>query len=179
MTVAVMVPQGTVVQPSAGPTASRARVAPAVLRRLVAARRALAEAEQARDPGERYAAAHLAALRAAAAVLAAAEIQAAQARPVPDRGHRRTRPTSVWTLLTRAAPELGEWAAYFAAGADKRIAAQAGMRGAVTVREADDLLRDAGLFIDIVANRLGATTDAQAMLPLGLSSLYPASRRAG
>ncbi|HVT20193.1 MAG TPA: SAV_6107 family HEPN domain-containing protein [Mycobacteriales bacterium] len=126
-------------------------------RMLVAARRALAEAEQARDAAERYAEAHLSALRAAAAVLAA------NARPEAG---RRPRPTSVWTLLVRVAPELAEWSEFFAAGADKRVAAQAGLRGAVTAREADDLVRDARLFLDLVAARLGAPGAGQPMLPL-------------
>lgn len=146
---------------SADGPGSRPTVPAAALRLAVAARRALGEAEQARDTGERYAAAHLSALRAAAAVLAAA------ARPDGANPGRRGRPTSVWTLLMRVAPELGEWAGFFAAGADKRIAAQAGMRGAVTVREADDLVRDAGLFLDLVAARLGLPPVRQAMLPLG------------
>jgi hypothetical protein len=62
-------------------------------------------------------------------------------------------------LLTDNAPDLAEWAAYFAAGANKRVAAQSGLRGAVTTREADDLLRQAGQFIALVESRLG-------MLPL-------------
>jgi hypothetical protein len=138
------------------------------LRLVVAARRAFSEAEQATDVGERYAAAHLSALRAAAAVLAA------DARPESVRPLRRGRPTSVWTLLERVAPDLTEWAMYFAAGADKRIAAQAGMRGAVTTRESDDLVRDAALFLDIIASRLGMPRVGQAMLPLGMAPVYPA-----
>src|SRR5690606_34012658 len=104
-----------------------------------------------------YATAHLAALRAAAAVLAA------RARPVPG---RRGRPTSVWALLAKVAPELAEWAEFFAAGAAKRAAAEAGIRNAVTTREADDLLRDAGRFLVVVESTLGvigassATTDS-------------------
>lgn len=142
--------------------ADRPRVVPASAVRLaVAARRALGEAEQAGDAAERYAEAHLAALRAAAAVLAA------EARPEPRAAVRRSRPTSVWTLLTRVAPELGEWAEFFAAGSDKRIAAQAGLRGAVTAREADDRVRDAGAFLDLVVTRLGVASTRQAMLPLG------------
>ena len=159
---------------SAAPTQSRRNVVQAAALRLaVAAKRALGEAEQATDVGERYAAAHLSALRAAAAVLAA------DARPDGDRPARRSRPTSVWTLLERVAPELSEWAAFFAAGADKRIAAQAGMRGAVTTREADDLVRSAGLFLDIVAGRLGIQRGGQAMLPLGMAPVYPVSGVAG
>jgi len=149
------------------PGPSHSAVPASALRLVVAARRALGEAEQAREAGERYAEAHLAALRAAAALLAA------EARPEVDRPLRRGRPTSVWTLLLRVAPELAEWAEFFAAGADKRVAAQSGMRGAVTAREADDLMRDAGVFLELIASRLGLPPARQAMLPLGLASVYP------
>jgi hypothetical protein len=53
------------------------------------------------------------------------------------------------------APELSEWAAFFAAGAPRRAAAEAGRLGAVTTREADDLLRDAATFTALVADLLG------------------------
>jgi hypothetical protein len=109
------------------------------------AHRALAEAGSSTDPRQRYATAHLAALRAAAAVLAA------RARPESGRG----RPRSAWTLLGQVAPDLGEWATFFAAGAGKRAAAEAGLSRAVTEREADDLVRDAGAFLAVVAGHLG------------------------
>jgi len=108
---------------------------------LALSRRGLVEACTAATPGERYAAAHLAALRAAAAVLAC--------RARPSTG-RRGRPTSAWVLLADVAPELGEWAAFFAAGARKRAAAEAGLPSAVTEREADDLVRDAETFLGVV-----------------------------
>jgi hypothetical protein len=111
---------------------------------LTASRQGLADAEGARVVGERYALAHLAALRAAAAVLAA------RARPRSRRG----RPVSAWRLLTEVAPELGEWAAFFAAGAGKRAAAEAG-RPVVSQREADDLMRDAERFLLAVLALLG------------------------
>ena len=57
------------------------------------ARRALAEASLAPDPRQRYATAHLGALRAAAAVLAA------RTRPEPA----RRRPRSAWVLLGQVA----------------------------------------------------------------------------
>ncbi|HVE74037.1 MAG TPA: SAV_6107 family HEPN domain-containing protein [Mycobacteriales bacterium] len=114
---------------------------------LALSRRGLVEASAATTPGERYAAAHLAALRAAAAVLAC------RARPATAAA-RRARPTSAWVLLTGVAPELGEWAAFFAAGARKRAAAEAGI-AAVTPREADDLLRDADAFLAVVETTLG------------------------
>ncbi|MDT7544455.1 MAG: hypothetical protein QOE99_565, partial [Actinomycetota bacterium] len=53
------------------------------------------------------------------------------------------------------APELGEWAAFFAAGARKRAAAEAGLPAAVTPREADDLVRDAETFLAVVETTLG------------------------
>lgn len=112
------------------------------------ARRGLLEAAGAPHPGDRYAAAHLAALRAAAAVLAC------RARPAPATG-RRARPTSAWVLLSAVAPELVEWADFFAAGARKRAAAEAGVPAAVTARDADDLLRDAQTFLAVVETTLG------------------------
>lgn len=123
-----------------------ARLSASALRLLAAARAALREADRADTPAERFATAHLAALRAAAAVLAA--------RARPDDARVR-RPTSAWVLLTSVAPELGEWAAYFAAGAEKRAAALAGLRTAVTAREADDLVRDAHTFLALAETTVG------------------------
>jgi hypothetical protein len=51
-------------------------------------------------------------------------------------------------------PELGEWATFFAAGAAKRAAAEAGLSHAVTEREAADLVRDVGAFVSVVENCL-------------------------
>jgi hypothetical protein len=114
---------------------------------LALARHGIVEASGWEVPGQRYATAHLAALRAAAAVLAA--------RAKPAVGARRRRSTSVWVLLAQIAPELGEWAAFFAAGAAKRAAAEAGISRVVTAREADDLLRDAERFLVVVETTLG------------------------
>ncbi len=111
------------------------------------ARHGLAEAAGHADSRQRYAAAHLSALRAAAAVLAA--------RTRPEASGRR-RPRSAWVLLANVAPELGEWATFFAAGAAKRAAAEAGLSHAVTEREADDLVRDAGAFLAVAENSLGS-----------------------
>ena len=109
---------------------------------LSLAHHGLTDAAETTAPGERFALAHLAALRAAAAVLAC--------RATPQKG----RPRPVWALLTDVAPELGEWAAFFAAGAGKRAAAESGMAGVVTPREADDLLRDAQAFLAVVETTL-------------------------
>ncbi len=106
---------------------------------LAQARRGLAAAEAAEQPAERYAGAHLAALRAAAAVVAV--------RARPDR--RRSRPLSVWALLASVAPELREWASFFAAGSRTRAAVEAGVTRLVSTRDADDLVRQAGEFIGL------------------------------
>ena len=126
---------------------------------LATARRGLAEAAATTVPAERYAAAHLAALRVAAAVLAA--------RAQPAR--IRSRPRSVWVLLPEVAPELAEWAAFFAAGADKRAAAEAGLLRLVSARDADDLLRDAETFL----------AGVETMLRLPHQPALPLASRAG
>jgi hypothetical protein len=115
---------------------------------LLLARRGLVEAATPGSDGQRYATAHLAALRAAAAVLAA------RARPVPG---RRGKLTNVWVLMSMVAPELSEWAGYFATSAVKRAAAEAGIPRVVTTREADDLLRAAESFIATVEEALQLT----------------------
>lgn len=107
--------------------------------------RALAEARVADSPARQYCCAHVAALRTAAAVLA---VRTRAAR----RGQR-----NAWELLASVAPELGEWAGFFAAGATKRAAAECGAPTAVTTREADDLVRDVEHFMHVVEDVLGLT----------------------
>jgi hypothetical protein len=113
---------------------------------LARARAALAEAIESRDHLIRYASAHVAALRTAAAVLAV--------RAQPNRSRRRVQ-RNAWVLLSEVAPELAEWATFFAAGAAKRAAAEAGLSRAVTDREADDLVREASAFYELVESLLG------------------------
>ena len=108
----------------------------------------LREAILSSDVPQRYALAHVAALRATAALLAA------RAQPLPL---ARRRQKNAWVLLTEVAPELAEWASFFAAGAAKRAAAEAGSTRAVTEREADDLVRDADRFLALVETSLGLT----------------------
>lgn len=127
----------------------RAPLPPSTWQLLAAARHGLHEASAATRPNERYAAAHLAALRCAAAVLAA------RARPTAQTSRRDRRPRSAWALLTEVAPEFGEWAAFFAAGAGKRAAAEAAIEGVVTTREADDLLRDVETFLALTETAVG------------------------
>jgi hypothetical protein len=111
---------------------------------VILARRSLTEAYIATDPAERYVAAHLCALRAAAAVVAA--------RTGPD--HRRRQVRSVWTVLPTVAPELTEWSQFFALSAKKRSAAEAGVQ-CVSDRQANDLLRDADAFLVRIVSILG------------------------
>lgn len=126
---------------------------------LHCAQGSLQEAMAAHTPHERYAAAHLGALRAAAAVLAAR----AQVALSPNGSPRRQRIRSAWEVLTEVAPEFGEWAIFFAAGAQKRASAQAGIP-CVTSREADDLVRDSQRFIFEVAASLDALVQGRLSL---------------
>src|SRR4051812_7860708 len=113
---------------------------------LCRAAESLSEAIAATEVPARYACAHVAALRAAAALLAA--------RASPEPARRRSQ-RNAWALLAEVAPELEEWARFFAAGAGKRAAAESGSTRAVTEREADDLVRDADRFLAVVQRCLG------------------------
>jgi hypothetical protein len=109
------------------------------------ARLVLGEAAAATDIGERFRFAHLAALRVAAAVLAE------RGRPASA----RRRLVSVWVLIDSVAPELADWARFFAAGATARAAIEAGSLHAVSARDADDQLRAAADFLNLVEQSLG------------------------
>lgn len=124
--------------------ADRLVPAPAAEALLDRARAAIVAAAAADDAEERFCLAHLGALRAAAAVVAA------RGRPA---GSRR-RLVSVWLLLGTLAPRFADWAAYFAAGAPTRSAIEAGARHAVSTRTADDQLRAATEFCRLVEAEL-------------------------
>ena len=111
---------------------------------IMSARHSLTDAAIAQTAHDRYARAHLAALRAAAAVIAA------QAQP--DRSRKKVR--SVWAVLPEMAAEFTEWAEFFAAGARKRSLAMAG-GACVGHREADDLVRSAEEFLMRVCAHIG------------------------
>lgn len=121
---------------------SRPPISVAVLDLLARARTTLESACRTSDASERYRSAHLGALRAAAALVAARTI------PTP-----RSRPRSVWQVLPGVAPELGEWAAFFAACSTRRSAIDRG--DLIGARESDDLLRQAEMFLEIVQDLLG------------------------
>lgn len=137
------------------PVLTRPPVPVAATMLLDRSRTGLLHAAAARSAGERFVGSHLAALRAAAAVLA-----------VRGRPSSRGGPRSVWEILPRVAPELGEWAAFFASTAALRAAVDAGRGDAVTVRQADDLLRDAENFHHVVETTLGLPR--QDILPVAL-----------
>ncbi|KIF74075.1 hypothetical protein QR77_08895 [Streptomyces sp. 150FB] len=129
------------------PVLRRDAAPPAALDLLAQARTGLDEAATLDTPNERYATAHLAALRTAAAVLAA------RGRPETT-PQRRRRIRSAWEVLPEIAPELTEWSALFASGATRRARAEAGIQGAAGTRDADDLQRDAAMFLRIVERLL-------------------------
>ena len=109
-------------------------------------RAAMVEAELSLRPSERFLAAHAAALQVAAIVLAL--------RAHPALSRHRNRPRNAWQVLAEVAPEFGEWAAFFAATEGKRDAVRAGATSIVSVREADELVRDAQLFLTLVEHAL-------------------------
>ncbi len=131
------------------PAARRSAPAPAprsagVREMLADAHRCLDRAMGSADLADRYAAAHLGALRGASAVLATLP------RPVS----RTVRNASAWVQLERLAPEFASWAAFFAAGSAKRKAAEAGMTRLITPDETDDLIRQTGAFLELIDRSL-------------------------
>lgn len=122
----------------------------------------LRAAGRARVAEERYVAAHLCALRAAAAVLAARTGAGGLSRP-----------RSVWEVLPTLAPELTEWAGFFAVAAGERVAIEREGRS-VTARAADDLVRQAETFVGIVQDLLGVPPVVA--LPEYLTPVAPARR---
>ncbi len=90
-------------------------------------------------PAETFTHAHLAALRAAAAVLA-----------VRGRPTGRRAPRTVWDMLAAVAPEAADWATFFAAGARLRLAVDAGRFDAVDAEHAERTLSGAEDFLDDV-----------------------------
>ncbi|MEO9151850.1 MAG: SAV_6107 family HEPN domain-containing protein [Lapillicoccus sp.] len=120
----------------------RPPVAAASLDLIDRSRGSLLLACRAGDSAERYLESHLGALRAAAALLA-----------VRSTATGRSRPRSVWDVLPVVAPELSEWATFFAGSARRRVVIQRG--GAPSPREADDLLRQAEVFLEIVQDLIG------------------------
>ena len=137
----------------------------AVLTLLERSHATLEAACRASETSERYRDAHLGALRAAAAVVAA------RTTPGP-----RSRPRSVWQVLPVVAPELGEWAVFFAACSTRRSVLDRG--GRIAPREADDLLRQAEMFLEIVQDLLGIPLTVPLPESITPVSVTPASATA-
>lgn len=130
---------------------------------LSAAAESLASAHWARTVHGRSAGTRLAVLRAAAAVLAVrghrptgptgpvAEVRGRPAAEPRSPRNPTSGPVDVWSLLPRVAPELTEWADFFAAV----LPDGERLGGPATVREVDDLLRQGEEFVQLVAGILG------------------------
>ncbi|WP_433605071.1 SAV_6107 family HEPN domain-containing protein [Prescottella agglutinans] len=104
----------------------------------------LSEAAGAGESAERFRCAYLAALRGAAAVLAASEGRARAAES------RRPRSRSAWVLMARAAPEFAAWADYFAGHSALRASIEAGVTRVVADGDADGFYGDVGRFLTAV-----------------------------
>jgi SAV_6107-like HEPN len=118
-------------------SSSAASSAQASLELLDRSRHSLLEACHSREIGRRHLHAQLGALRAAAAVVAA------RATPGGQPG-----PRSLWELLPSVAPELSEWAGFFELVASRPAPS-------VSAREADDLVRQSEIFLDLACRTLG------------------------
>ena len=112
---------------------------------LEQSRQCLADAYAAELAAARFVASQDAAMRAAAALVAGQ-------RGLGRRG--RGSYQDLWPLLAAHAPELGEWADFFALAAVRRQEVES-HTVRVSVREADDLLRAAETFVDLVSTHLG------------------------
>lgn len=137
------------------PAAPNGATAAAALELVERARADLLEACHSRGVAERYHQSQLAAMRAAAALVSARV-----------RGGWQPGPQSLWDLLPGVAPELGEWADFFALTTARTLRsrplsttastpASAPASAPVSAREADDLLRQAEVFVDLVCRALG------------------------
>jgi hypothetical protein len=142
------------------------QLAPSALTLLESARQMLAAGEHDTSAASRYLAAHLAALRAAAAVVAA--------KQEPGIPRRRKRPRNIWELLPGAEPAFSEWAARFAIAGAHGPVGLCRIR-VVSRRQADKLLRDAKAFVSLAEDTLGVTGQPQRS---GIQH-YPAVARPG
>jgi len=97
---------------------------------------------------EQFSHAHLAAVRAGAAVVAAT------GRPSGRRG-----PRSVWEMLDAVAPELARWSVYFAGAASLRSAVDAGRFDAISPARAEQAVCAAEDFVDAARDLLDARAD--------------------
>lgn len=148
-------------------TQGTATGAAATLDLLDRARHSLLEACQSEEVTRRYDQAQLGALRAAAAVVAT--------RITSNQSTGQSGPRSLWELLPTVAPELSEWAVFFDVVGARRDRDH-------SAREADDLLRQSELFLDLVCRTLGLPVPASAhdhlLVPTALTTTGVAARAA-
>jgi len=105
----------------------------------------------------------LAALRTAAAIVAA--------RSDPRTTPLNEGPQSLWDLLPEVAPALSEWAVYFAVSPRPRQrAVWAWWHRAALRREADEFLRNAEAFFALAASTLGVAETPGVVTPLPKSA---------
>lgn len=109
-------------------------------RLLTRAEQELTQVTSGQDPQQAFLHAHMAALRAAAAVL---DLQV-----VP--GGRRRRVRSAWEQLAEVGPQWQEWADFFAQGAPVRAAIESGRAANVGAAEAEELVAAATDFLELV-----------------------------
>jgi hypothetical protein len=148
--------------------AATATGAAATLDLLDRARHSLLEACQSEEVARRYDQAQLGALRAAAAVVATRVTST-------HRSAGQSGPRSLWELLPTVAPELSEWAGFFDVVGARRHHDH-------SAREADDLLRQSELFLDLVCRTLGLPVPVEAsdhlLVPTALATTGVAARAA-
>ena len=111
------------------------------------------------EPWEQLSHAHLAALRAGAAVIAA--------RGTPS---GRRAPRTVWSMLGVVAPELGSWSTYFAEAAALRSAVDAGRFDLVGPARAEEAVCAAEDFVDAARDLVHGGGDAVAGRTLRMRS---------
>lgn len=118
----------------------------------------LVAAQLATSPEERFVHAHLAALRAGAALL-----------EVTGRPRRRPAPRTVWEMVAAVAPTLEHWTSYFAAGAAARAAIEVGRDAGMDDARADRTVAAAEDFQDAVRGHLAVDAPEQGRLLLHAS----------
>ena len=143
-----------------GPTAVRAPVSPRARELVHRADAELLAAQFSPEAWEQFSHAHLAALRAGAAVVALRELS----------GGRRRAPRTVWAMLHEVAPELDAWSDFFAAGAATRSAVDAGRFDAVTPERAEQTLCAAEDFVDEVRRVVLSGAEAGVVAPRSRAS---------
>jgi hypothetical protein len=137
--------------------------APVPARVLELLRRADAEllaAQFSPEPWEQLSHAHLAALRAGAAVVAF--------RGTPS---GRGAPRTVWAMLGAVAPELSSWSTYFAEAAALRSAVDAGRFELVGPQRGEEAVCAAEDFVDAVRGLVEVGADAVAGRTLSMRVL--------